>query len=90
MKFQALDWDTQAVLFEADTRDELVQQAEYQNCTDYNLVVIHECRACGKDNTLERHDHYGITTGHWCEDCYENDYPYRKDEYDPYNLEGTR
>lgn len=29
-----------------------------------------------------REDAYGIFTGHYCDDCYENNYPYRKDRYD--------
>ena len=28
-----------------------------------------------------RSDHYGIFTGHYCDECYENNYPYRKDNY---------
>ena len=28
-----------------------------------------------------REDAYGIFTGHYCDDCYENNYPYRKDRY---------
>jgi hypothetical protein len=27
------------------------------------------------------YDAHGITTGYWCDDCYENNYPYRKDFY---------
>lgn len=47
--------------------------------TDY----IHtKCKGCGTVHAEERHDYYGITTGHWCDDCYESDkYPYRKDRY---------
>ena len=29
-----------------------------------------------------RHDSYGVPTGHYCDDCYENNYPYRKDRYE--------
>ena len=28
-----------------------------------------------------RADAYGIYTGLYCDDCYENNYPYRRDEY---------
>jgi len=47
--------------------------------TDY----IHtKCRGCQTVHAYERHDAYGITTGHWCDECYESDkYPYRKDRY---------
>jgi hypothetical protein len=47
--------------------------------TDY---IYTKCKGCGTVHANERHDHYGITTGHWCDDCYESDkYPYRKDRY---------
>lgn len=54
------------------------------------------CRGCGKTDDLSdwenpidafkyhhwvRHDAYGLYTGIYCDDCYENNYPYRKDEY---------
>lgn len=90
MKFQGLDWDTGAVLFEAPTRFELQEQADYQNCTDYNLVTIHECRGCESESCYERHDYHNNSTGHWCDECYDSrKYPYRKDDYDPYNEEGS-
>ena len=28
-----------------------------------------------------RKDHYGIYTGIYCDECYESNYPYRKDDY---------
>jgi hypothetical protein len=31
-----------------------------------------------------RHDNYGIPTGYYCDDCYENNYPYRRDAYYDY------
>ena len=31
-----------------------------------------------------RHDAYGIPTRYYCDDCYENNYPYRKDNYYDY------
>lgn len=43
------------------------------------------CRGCSttkEESSVElRHDAYGIPTGHYCDDCYENNYPYRKDSY---------
>lgn len=54
---------------------------------DKNLFTVDEvipCRGneCDKHDTCERLDAYGISTGYWCDDCYENNYPYRKDWYD--------
>lgn len=43
------------------------------------------CRGC--ETTKEEDcvslclDAYGIPTGFYCKDCYENNYPYRKDRY---------
>ena len=41
------------------------------------------CRGCleYKDDTQERFDFFGITTGYYCDGCYENNYPFRKDRY---------
>jgi len=41
------------------------------------------CRGnkCESEEVYERHDWYGITTGFYCDKCYENNYPYRKDRY---------
>ena len=43
-------------------------------------------RNCDKNDTnddsiQERFDAYGMSTGHYCENCYENNYPYRRDRY---------
>ena len=41
-------------------------------------------RGCDKVDceTIEvRHDWYGIYTGYYCDDCHENNYPYREDRY---------
>jgi len=50
---------------------------------DYHDKQI-SCRKC--DNRgFERHDYYGISTGYWCQDCYESDrYSYRRDAYYDY------
>jgi hypothetical protein len=54
------------------------------------------CRGCGKSEDISgwnskkdaikyhewsRADFYGIFTGIYCNECYENNYPYRKDRY---------
>jgi hypothetical protein len=51
-----------------------------------------QCRGCyesREDNPNKvveiRYDAYGISTGHWCEECYDsNKYPYRRDKYYDY------
>ena len=46
------------------------------------------CSGCGttdEEACIElRYDAYGIPTRYYCEDCYENNYPYRKDRYHDY------
>ena len=54
---------------------------------------LYHCRGCeepDKDNQRvspityhmwARADVYGIYTGLYCDDCYKDNYPYRKDEY---------
>ena len=55
---------------------------EYYRIEEGTDYIYTKCKGCGTVHATERHDHYGITTGHWCDDCYESDkYPYRKDRY---------
>lgn len=42
------------------------------------------CRKCENTDVQEKYDYYGISTGYWCDNCYENNYPYRKDAYYDY------
>lgn len=55
---------------------------------EYYIVKEYECRGCGKGNSIERFDAYGIHTGHYCNECYENNYPYRKDRYPTIEFNG--
>jgi hypothetical protein len=72
---------------------------------DYNTDNVQcRGRDCGKTSELgggftrrealnyhewARHDAYNIFTGHYCDECYENNYPYKKDKYD-YEGNGER
>lgn len=56
---------------------------DYEGLTpeNYSIIYVTPCRSCGRDAD-ERYDFYGISTGHWCEECYESkEYPYRRDRY---------
>ena len=57
--------------------------------TDY----IHtKCKGCQTVHAYERTDHYGISTGHWCDKCYDDPskYTYRKDAYYDPSYAGER
>ena len=57
-----------------------------------------ECDGEGKREYIQktsehywaRCDSYGIYTGIYCDDCYKNNYPYRKDEYFDEGYAGER
>lgn len=57
---------------------------------NYENVICckgNNCQNTNEDETAYvelRSDNYGIPTGYYCEDCYENNYPYRKDDYYDY------
>jgi hypothetical protein len=63
--------------------------ADLKRCfpdTEYYLEqgtehINEKCRGCETIHCSERFDYHGITTGCWCEDCYQTNYPYRKDDY---------
>lgn len=48
--------------------------------TDY---IYTKCKGCETVHAYERSDAYGISTGHWCDKCYDDPskYTYRKDNY---------
>ena len=52
----------------------------------------HNCTHTTTTNeTVEmRYDAYGIPTGYYCAECYENNYPYRKDNYYDPSFAGER
>ena len=52
--------------------------------------IREKCRGCGTVHANECHDAYGITTGFWCDECYDSsNYPYKKYRYD-YEAYGER
>lgn len=82
MIYQVKDLDTDEVKFTANYPDEIDDFLFHSQIKNYYITKIHTCRGSGCDLVgHERHDAYGISTGYWCHDCYENRYPYRKDRY---------
>jgi len=51
---------------------------------------VHTCRgeSCSSVETSEYKDWYGITTGHWCDTCYETNYIFKKDRYPTMEYDG--
>lgn len=51
---------------------------------DYKSVNY--CKHCSsiEDDVEMRYDYYGIPTGLYCDDCYENHYPYKREAYYDY------
>lgn len=61
--------------------EETITNQEYwiEEGTEY---ITNKCRGCQTPYANEQCDAHGITTGYWCDACYESDkYPYRKDKY---------
>jgi len=87
MKWEIYD-NNDKVIDTAYDPSEAHTMLDYYGEGTYLRKVI-TCRGCD-DEGQEQHDAYGISTGHWCDTCYDSDkYPYRKDAYD-YEAYGER
>jgi hypothetical protein len=82
MKYQVFNQKTGEVECEFYTRQDAEETIEFEFDWDTHTILrVVECRGCDNEGH-ERHDWYGISTGHWCDECYEsNRYPYRKSRY---------
>lgn len=68
-------------------------EEEYEEIEEEILDYIRQvtCRhtSCESLHAEERFDAYGITTGKWCQSCYDSGrYPYRKDRYPTIEFDG--
>ena len=57
---------------------------------NYNVIrkIICKAQTCDSEG-YERYDAHGISTGHWCDECYDSvGYPYRKDKYPTIEFNG--
>jgi hypothetical protein len=88
------------VAYNQKTKEEIKNECPFElensieekgwNVLDVGIFKMYPCRGCQeyKGDTDRRVDYYGIFTGHYCNDCYENNYPYRKDRYPTYEIDG--
>lgn len=49
----------------------------------HDIREVHACKGCNqyKEDVQVTSDYHGIFTGYYCSNCYDNNYPYRKDDY---------
>jgi len=72
---------------EFDDGDPIIVTCRGNNCEKWeNVKSWDEVRY----HPWMRQDAYGMTTGHYCDECYANNYPYRKDRYYDPSYAGER
>ena len=74
----------------ANFNSEVESIAGYHGVEDYYTVESYSCKGkgCESHDTEERYDAYNISTGYYCDSCYESNYPYRKDRYETVEYHG--
>ena len=83
MMYQVKCNATDEVLFEGASQYECGEWMEYEwlGMGDAWIQKVINWRGCSNEGH-EMYDGHGISTGHWCHECYESSrYPYRKDRY---------
>jgi hypothetical protein len=79
-----------------DNKQEAIDFLEYGASMEFSEEGFYmeehlACRCGNEESTETRFDAYGITTGDWCDECYNgSNYPYRKDKYHDYLYAGER
>lgn len=79
MKYQVIK--NNEVLYESYDREDCEDFVEFEKVSGSHILEFVPCRSCQDQEGFLRFDFYGIATGHYCDECYESDYPYRKDRY---------
>lgn len=82
MKYQIINENTGGVELEFYDRDEAYDVLNESYAYNHYVRRVISCRGCAEGEGNEQHDAHGISTGHWCDDCYNSSrYPYKKDRY---------
>jgi len=89
MKYRIINDKTNEVEEEFYTKEEALDCIEFEfSFETHSMIRVIQCRECDNEGH-ERQDWYGISTGYWCDECYEsNRYPYRKDAYETIERHG--
>lgn len=87
MKYQVINDKTNKVEEEFYTQEDAMECVDFEfSFATHSIIQVISCRGhhrfgCDEEGH-ERYDWYGISTGHWCDKCYEsNRYPYKKSRY---------
>jgi hypothetical protein len=89
MKYQVINDKTNKVEEEFYIKEDALDCVDFKfSFETHSIIQVISCRGCDKEGH-ERQDWYGISTGHWCDECYEsNRYTYRKDAYETIERHG--
>ena len=84
MKYQVINKTNDEVEFEFFNEEEAIETIEFDFSWDTHTInEIVGCKKCGNE-AYERRDWYGISEGHWCDECYEPRPRYATIEFDGY------
>ena len=83
MKYEIYSYKTDELVNTVYDLMEAQMEVDMLGADEYYYVTLHACKTIDcKHDANERFDAYGITTGWWCDSCFNsNKYPYRKDKY---------
>ena len=86
MEYQVINNKTNKVEQVFYTQEDAMECVDFDySFATHSIIEVISCRGYhrfGCENEgHERHDWYGISTGHWCDECYESKYPYEKSRY---------
>ena len=83
MEYVVKDMNTDKILFSSRYNEEIKDFVSDLKIGTYYTDTLIRCKGnnCDSTETQERFDFHGIHTGWYCNNCYDNNYPYRKEDY---------